>query len=104
MGKDKPPTVAGTHRFGKLAHLKYGGQSVTFICMLSSFQLRKLSRAQKLKAMEDLWDDLTHEEGRFKSPSWHADALTTTEAAIKAGKVKFTNWEKAKSKLRKLSA
>lgn len=69
-----------------------------------SLQLRKLSRAQKLKAMEDLWDDITHDEPRFKSPSWHAEALEHTESAIKAGKIKFTDWEKVKRKLNKLGA
>jgi len=59
-----------------------------------------MSRAQKLKAMEDLWIDLTREEARFKSPSWHAVALTDTEAGIKAGKVKFSDWERVKRNLR----
>ena len=59
-----------------------------------------MSRAQKLKAMEDLWTDLTHEEAKFKSPSWHAVALLDTEAGIKAGKVKFTDWERVKRNLR----
>jgi len=59
-----------------------------------------MSRAQKLKVMEDIWADLTHEEVKFKSPSWHAVALLDTEAEIKAGKVKFADWERVKRKLR----
>ena len=60
-----------------------------------------MSRVQKLKVREDLWADLTHEEARFKSPSWHAVELQDTEAGIKTGKVKFTDWERVKRNLRK---
>jgi hypothetical protein len=68
--------------------------------MSTAIQLSKMSRAQKLKVMEDIWADLTHEETKFKSPSWHAAALLETEEGIQAGKVKFTDWERVKRNLR----
>ena len=68
--------------------------------MATTIQLGKMTRAQKLKMMEDIWTDLTHEEAKFSSPSWHAELLLETEAGIKAGKVKFADWDRVKRKLR----
>lgn len=68
--------------------------------MQAALKLDKMTRTQKLKVMEDLWADLSHEEGKFRSPAWHAEALAETEAGIKDGKVAFTDWETAKTQLR----
>jgi len=37
--------------------------------------LQKMSRDEKLRAMEALWADLSQDEDRFESPVWHAQAL-----------------------------
>lgn len=58
-----------------------------------------LSRAEKLRMMEALWDDLTH-EAPLASPAWHAEALQATEAAVAEGKTSFIDWEAAKQYLR----
>ena len=63
--------------------------------------LKKMSRVEKLKAMEDLWSDLTRDEGKFASPSWHFDILEKTERDIRAGRTKFVDWELAKKAIRR---
>jgi len=69
--------------------------------MLASLPISKMTRLQKLKVMEDLWADLSHDETKLRSPSWHEGVLASTEKAIKTGKVKFTDWTTAKRQLRK---
>lgn len=62
--------------------------------------IKKMSKTDKLRAMEELWLDLSRGEN-IESPDWHFEALRATEEAVKAGKVKFTEWEQAKKAIRR---
>jgi len=66
--------------------------------------LKKMSRVEKLRAMEALWADLSQDEEQFESPAWHADALREAERAVESGKAKFVDWEQAKRRLRRKAA
>jgi len=68
--------------------------------MAVTLPLSKMSRADKLRAMEALWADLSQDESSVKSPDWHAAELKETERLVKAGKAKFSNWETAKARIR----
>lgn len=63
--------------------------------------IKKMSRADKLRTMEELWVDLTRDEGKFTSPSWHFDVLRETEQDIRDGRTKFVDWEEAKKSIRR---
>ncbi len=63
--------------------------------------LKKMSRADKLRTMEELWIDLTRDQSKYASPSWHFDELTRTEQAFESGQMKFIDWEKAKQSIRR---
>lgn len=63
--------------------------------------LKKMSRADKLRTMEELWNDLTQDQGKYASPSWHFDELAKTENSIKKGREKFMDWDKAKHAIRR---
>lgn len=63
--------------------------------------LKKMSRDEKLRAMEALWADLSQDEGKVESPAWHADALRHAELSVKAGKAKFSDWAEAKLRIRR---
>jgi hypothetical protein len=60
-----------------------------------------MSVAEKLRAMEMLWADLSRDEAELESPAWHEDVLRDREAKIKSGKESFMDWEIAKKRLRK---
>ena len=66
--------------------------------------LQKMSRDEKLRAMEALWADLSKDDDRFESPTWHAHALREAERAVKAGKASFSNWDEAKKRIRRKAA
>jgi hypothetical protein len=68
--------------------------------MEATLPLDKMSVAEKLRAMEMLWADLSHNEGQFESPAWHEEVLRDREARIKSGKESFVDWETAKKQLR----
>ena len=63
--------------------------------------LKQMSRAEKLMALEALWEELTHNEAEYESPKWHEEALADTERRVKEGREQFVDWEEAKKQLRK---
>ena len=72
--------------------------------MTKALDLSKMSREEKLIAMETLWADLAGDESRYQSPAWHGEALKETERLVKAGKAKFANWDEAKKRIRSKAA
>jgi len=69
--------------------------------MVTTVQIEKMSRAEKLQVMEALWADLSRTEAEVESPAWHADVLRETEARVAAGEERITDWDTAKRELRK---
>jgi len=65
--------------------------------------INQMTRAQKLEAMEELWESLSRDEGQLDSPAWHADALEETRQNYAAGREQPVEWEAAKQGLRKRS-
>ena len=68
--------------------------------MVTTLQIEKMSRTEKLQAMEIIWADLSKAEAEVESPAWHADVLRETEARVAAGQERIADWETAKRELR----
>lgn len=62
--------------------------------------LDQMTTAEKLRAMEALWADLSRNADDFESPAWHADVLRERDQRIAEGKESFVDWEEAKRQLR----
>lgn len=62
--------------------------------MNAALPLEKMTVAEKLQAMEELWADLSRDEN-FESPAWHEEVLKE-----RAGQKNFVAWETAKAQLR----
>jgi hypothetical protein len=58
-----------------------------------------MTLAEKLETMEVLWEDISRDEGSFKSPEWHATLLREREKKIESGEARFIDWEQAKAEL-----
>jgi hypothetical protein len=58
--------------------------------------ITKLTRAEKLRAMEELWEDLSRPEAEYESPEWHGEVLRAREVDVQAGRDEFVPWEAAK--------
>jgi len=59
-----------------------------------------MTTAEKLRAMEELWADLTRDEGAVESPAWHEAVLRERNERVKAGEENAIDWEVAKKELR----
>ena len=68
---------------------------------MSTLEIQRMPRQEKLKLMETLWADLNREDAEFESPAWHADALRETSERRVRGEETLLDWEQAKTKLRK---
>jgi hypothetical protein len=60
-----------------------------------------LSKEEKLRIMEAIWEDLSREEEQVDSPEWHHEALKETEERLRSGQEKLIDWDDAKKELRK---
>lgn len=60
-----------------------------------------MTTAEKLSAMDALWQDLSRNADKFESPIWHGDVLRQREQRVEEGKETYVDWETAKKELRK---
>ena len=59
-----------------------------------------MTTAEKLQAMEAIWDDLSRNGDEIESPAWHQQVLQERAARVRSGKEKFMDWDTAKKELR----
>lgn len=60
-----------------------------------------MTRLQKLRAMNELWGDLTAVSDDLPSLAWHGVELAKRKAKANAGKVVWTDWALVKERMRK---
>jgi len=51
--------------------------------------VKKMSKAERLQAMETLWDSLLYENGEIETPEWHEKVLTERRKRIENGRAEF---------------
>lgn len=67
--------------------------------MQATIPLDRMTVSEKLRALEDIWDDLCHTQDAIPSPGWHADVLQARERKIQEGKAKFLDVAEAKRRV-----
>ena len=55
--------------------------------------------AEKLRIMEELWEDLRTRAAAVPMPQWHKDLLDERSAAITKGHAQFVDWKTAKKRI-----
>lgn len=64
---------------------------------MNTLEIRKMSRIERIQAMEALWDSLIGEESAIESPEWHRDILEERKRKIENGKAEFISLEKLRA-------
>ncbi len=64
---------------------------------MTTTEIKKMSTIERLRAMEELWDALCHEEEEIKSPAWHGKILEERKNKIKSGEAEFITIEDLKT-------
>jgi hypothetical protein len=62
--------------------------------------LAQMTLADKLLAMEALWEDLSRKPGELPSPAWHREVLHERKRLVELGQLKFQDWDTAIAELR----
>ena len=83
---------------GLLTGLEFGKGEIE---MSIALPLEKMTRKDKIQAMESLWDDLCRHAEKFQSPAWHGAILEQREENIRVGEAEFSDWDMAKKRIRK---
>ena len=68
--------------------------------MLEAGQIRDMSMAERLQALEQLWDAVCREDGDLPSPAWHAEVLQDRRARADRGEARFLTLDELKARLR----
>ena len=58
-----------------------------------------MSVEEKLKLMEEVWNDLIKKEQELSSPEWHKEILEEREDTLKSGKEILIDWKDAKERI-----
>ena len=69
--------------------------------MQNIIEIKHLTRDEKLRVMEDIWEDLSLDEEKVESPEWHNSVLKETDNRFNANLEKSIDWQDAKKQLRK---
>ena len=64
-------------------------------------EVSRLSKAERLEAMEWLWASLSKEQRDLESPEWHGEVLAARKAKADAGEAQFLSVEQLKERLRR---
>jgi putative addiction module component (TIGR02574 family) len=64
---------------------------------MDTMEIKKMSRIERLRAIEALWDSLLDEETEIESPEWHRDILTERKRKIETGEAEFIALEKLRA-------
>jgi len=62
--------------------------------------LDQMTIADKLRLIEEIWDDLCRNPEDVASPAWHGGVRRGREARIQSGEAEFIDWSRAKREIR----
>lgn len=60
-------------------------------------EIKKMTVAERLQAMEAIWDSLLYDAEEMKTPEWHQDILEERKEKIKDGTAKFIRLSELKA-------
>ncbi len=65
---------------------------------MNTLEIEKMSTAQRLHAMETLWDALLQEKVEIESPGWHRDVLEERKSRIADDEAQFLSLKELKAR------
>jgi hypothetical protein len=62
-------------------------------------EISRLTPAEKLEVVMELWDDLASREGGLPIPAWHERILTEDQAFYRVSPGEGSSWPEAKARI-----
>jgi putative addiction module component (TIGR02574 family) len=69
--------------------------------VIAASDIKKMTMAERLQAMELLWESISASPEKAVSPEWHRDVLDRRLAKVKAGQGTFLTIRQLKARLAK---
>jgi hypothetical protein len=70
--------------------------------MLEAAQIERMSTAERLQAIEQLWEALSRSDDAVPSPSWHGDVLEDRKRRAQHGEARFLTLEQLRGRLQQV--
>ena len=67
--------------------------------MSTELPIDQMTLADKLRMMEELWDDLRTRADGVPVPQWHKDLLDERGQLIESGEAQFDDWDAARKRI-----
>jgi len=67
--------------------------------MAIDLPLARMTTAEKLRALETIWDDLARQPEQVPAPDWHGDVLRARADRAAKGESAFSDLAEAKARL-----
>lgn len=67
--------------------------------MSTILPLDKMTTEEKLKLVEEIWDDLLKSPDRLPIQQWHKDLLDERAQLVAEGKARYIPWEQARREI-----
>ena len=68
--------------------------------MIESREIERMSIAERLQTIEQIWDSLYPNAERVPSPEWHAAILADRKTRAERGEARFLTLDQLRSRLR----
>jgi len=78
------------------------GDETKATAMNNEFSVQDMSVAEKLIAMEKLWDSLRDVPGNVPSPAWHQEVLEERERRLASGEATVSSLKEVRKRLETL--
>jgi hypothetical protein len=62
--------------------------------------LERMTTAEKMHVLEEIWDNLCQTPEDVPSPAWHEEILRNREERVRERSARFTDWSQAKQEIR----
>jgi hypothetical protein len=66
--------------------------------MLEADQIERMSVAEQLRVMEQLWDAVRRDAEEISSPEWHREVLADRKARAQRGEAKFLTLDQLRTR------
>jgi hypothetical protein len=60
-------------------------------------ELKKMTKKERLQAMEAVWDSFLHENEELETPKWHEEILLRRRKSISNGEARFVSLAELKA-------
>jgi putative addiction module component (TIGR02574 family) len=68
--------------------------------MIEAREIERMSIAERLQTMEQIWDSLYRNAENVSSPDWHGEVLADRKARAESGEARFLTLDQLRSRFR----